>query len=768
MSSHNVDEMYVKVGVDTSEYDKKVEELSQSNEKLAEGLEDTEKQFEKTSKSSRENSKDIKNVTGEYQKLATGLGNVLSSLARFGAAAIAGTGIAAYTDKVAKMNLAIADSAKLRNEDYQTMIKWKYASSELRANPEAFQQEMLKVKDGINALNETGEAGMLQYFTEFGIEILDDELKARKIEDLLLDLSFAIDNKENKERVHLLGREYGLEEITNAFLLNSHRDVLEARARQEKKFVFSDKDLENLSEFDKNMTELKNHFNSLSNSVTANLVPALKKAQEAAIVFFEYLQKNPEVASALGIGAVAVGTVGVGAVLKKALGPRSSSSGPFKNPQEVYKVFVTNMDGEGGVGGGEGRRSGAASGLNKHLGAVTLAQNIQFAAEAYLKDKDKQEDPKLKESLLTKHKEEDYRRWMKAQGYAYFDRNPSKKSAEELQKISLIGAMGDEYGTDNILDLIKSNTSYLDRGMLGEVAPLKLEDVVKVFNENADKLNEIKETNKGLKSGNDLTKASNDWLKKISESPSLKSLDSVLRKVLSEADTNTYIEGVGHLMPGGVISGGREDRKKAAMQYFMRMGWTKEQAAGIVANLDRESGLDPRAVNPNETDSKGNKFSSYGIAQWNRERLDLFKRKFGKHVKDASFEEQLAFVQYELENTHHRARKALKSSDSVASSTEAITRHYEVPANMDQEISKRQAIARDLVGVDFNAWSNSLRIPNSRNTPAQAVASNSNIEVSIGDVMVQTTAETLSGVGQDMSEAIKARMTLGQLTTGAV
>ena len=732
MSSHNVDEMYVKVGVDTSEYDKKVEELSQSNEKLAEGLEDTEKQFEKTSKSSRENSKDIKGVTGEYQKLATGLGNVLSGLARFGAVALAGTGIAAYTHKVSKLNVELANTAKLHGESYQDVKKWQYTASELGGDPKAMTAAIERIKSGITLLDMKGDDSMIRFFSQFDVPFKDAETgKALPLNEILFNLSEAF-QKKDIEDVNQFAIEHGLEGLIEPLLLNTPEKVRETFKKQDDKFIFDDKDIENMREFNNNMAELKNHFDALSNSLVSKLLPSLIETQNGILEFIDQIE-------------------------------REGMKGVADDFSMVVKYALSNKD------------------------------------------------PEAKE-LIYKNGEEKLNRWIKEQGYKFLKSDPNNLSKDELEKISLVGTLSDKYGLDNVGKLLRENSTYQDRGMSNRVSLLSLEKTREAIEKGADQIREwdaIKDSLKSdpkllemeegwkrkfnespllkgllgksqggevsgkdvqleLKSGNELSKAGNDWLKKISESPVLKSIDTTLKRAFPEFDTNTYIEGLGYLGSDGVFSDASGDKKQQALSYFMGKGWTKEQAAGIVANLIRESGLDPQAVNPNETDSKGNKFSSYGIAQWNRERLDLFKRKFGKHAKDASFEEQLAFVQYELENTHHRARKALKSSDSVASSTEAITRHYEVPANMDQEISKRQAIARDLVGVDLNAWSNSLRIPNSRNTPAQAMASSSNIEVSIGDVMVQTTAETLSGVGQDMSEAIKARMTLGQLTTGAV
>lgn len=107
------------------------------------------------------------------------------------------------------------------------------------------------------------------------------------------------------------------------------------------------------------------------------------------------------------------------------------------------------------------------------------------------------------------------------------------------------------------------------------------------------------------------------------------------------------------------------EAEKEAMDFFTGLNtrpdgtgnpvYTEEQAAGIVANLTRESGMNEYAINPNDA---GAGKDSIGLGQWNRDRLDNlnsfaeargeteFEIVNGNRVP--SFRTQLAFVDHEL------------------------------------------------------------------------------------------------------------------------
>ena len=94
--------------------------------------------------------------------------------------------------------------------------------------------------------------------------------------------------------------------------------------------------------------------------------------------------------------------------------------------------------------------------------------------------------------------------------------------------------------------------------------------------------------------------------------------------------------------------------RQQALTYFIGAGWTPAQAAGIVANLEAESSLNPAAV--------GDGGKAYGIAQWHPDRQANFATTIGRDIRGSSFEDQLAFVHAELQTTEKRAGEALRAT----------------------------------------------------------------------------------------------------------
>lgn len=137
---------------------------------------------------------------------------------------------------------------------------------------------------------------------------------------------------------------------------------------------------------------------------------------------------------------------------------------------------------------------------------------------------------------------------------------------------------------------------------------------------------------------------------------------------------------------GGSLSAGDPGTVNAAMKFFMDKGWSREQAAGIVANLVAESGMRPGAV--------GDGGAAYGIAQWHPDRQANFQRWAGKNIQGSSFEDQLGFVHYEMtEGAEKAAGDRLRGTRTAGEAGDVVSRHYERPKFADAEASKRADLA---------------------------------------------------------------------------
>jgi hypothetical protein len=126
------------------------------------------------------------------------------------------------------------------------------------------------------------------------------------------------------------------------------------------------------------------------------------------------------------------------------------------------------------------------------------------------------------------------------------------------------------------------------------------------------------------------------------------------------------------LNTGSNIKGvGETGNAKEAVNFFVQKGWTREQSAGIVGNLQMESGADMK------TDSVGDAGKAYGIAQWHPDRQGLFKKTYGKDIREAGFKEQLEFVNWELNNNEIKAGEALRTAKSAQEAAIIFDAKYE-------------------------------------------------------------------------------------------
>lgn len=129
---------------------------------------------------------------------------------------------------------------------------------------------------------------------------------------------------------------------------------------------------------------------------------------------------------------------------------------------------------------------------------------------------------------------------------------------------------------------------------------------------------------------------------------------------------------------------------RQAMDYFVGQGWTAAQAAGIVANLQAESGLRPGAV--------GDGGRAYGIAQWHPDRQAAFQRFSGRAIQGSTFEEQLRFVQHELTRGGEvRAGNRLRNANSANEAGSIVSQYYERPADREGAATRRGRSAEQIL-----------------------------------------------------------------------
>lgn len=133
-----------------------------------------------------------------------------------------------------------------------------------------------------------------------------------------------------------------------------------------------------------------------------------------------------------------------------------------------------------------------------------------------------------------------------------------------------------------------------------------------------------------------------------------------------------------------------------AVRFFEARGYVREAAAGLVANLQAQSNLDPRTVGDN-----GN---AYGIGLWNPAQQAAFNRAIGVDIRESTLVQQLRFVDWELRNTRLPTGRKLAGSKTPMQAGELVYRDFGLsrPDGDDEgEARRRGAAAGAIYGAVF-------------------------------------------------------------------
>jgi len=141
------------------------------------------------------------------------------------------------------------------------------------------------------------------------------------------------------------------------------------------------------------------------------------------------------------------------------------------------------------------------------------------------------------------------------------------------------------------------------------------------------------------------------------------------------------------LVAGVDDPGDFDGRARRAFDFFVQSGWTKEQAAGLIASIEAESSFNPHGP-------AGDHGMAIGLCQWHPDRQENFRQQFGLDLRDAIFGQQLEFVNFELrQGTEKPAGARLVAAANAQDAGEIVSRFYERPNDPDGAVKRRRGAA---------------------------------------------------------------------------
>ncbi len=128
------------------------------------------------------------------------------------------------------------------------------------------------------------------------------------------------------------------------------------------------------------------------------------------------------------------------------------------------------------------------------------------------------------------------------------------------------------------------------------------------------------------------------------------------------------------------IAEGQRGLAERAMAYFMANGYSREQASGLVAQIEKESGFNVDAFN-----GAGGGEGAMGILQWRGDRIRRFRERYGRDPRGAPFDQQLEFMVWELNNSEGPAGAAIRGARTAGEAGSIASRLYVRPGVTEPE-----------------------------------------------------------------------------------
>lgn len=135
--------------------------------------------------------------------------------------------------------------------------------------------------------------------------------------------------------------------------------------------------------------------------------------------------------------------------------------------------------------------------------------------------------------------------------------------------------------------------------------------------------------------------------------------------------------------------GGALTPQAFAARAASALGLTPAQALAVAANAQRESGLNPGAVN-----LAGGGAGARGLFQWRGPRLKAFQAMFGKNPEQASIDEQLDFIRRDPEEQRSLKLALKRGGNSAMTLAESFSRNFERHGNVAEDVKRGQLAAQ--------------------------------------------------------------------------
>ena len=282
------------------------------------GADDAAKKSEKLESGLKDVEKQSESTGEKLDNLTKGITKTLKGIAGLAAVIAAGTGLLRLADEARKANDELNFLSQNLGMSADNLKAWQGAAAALGGSAQGMTNDMKSLNKSMNDFVIKGDTSLLPYFNTLGVSMVDAQGKIKDTDAVMLDLADSI-SKMNREQAFALGHDLGFDEGTINTLLQG-RDAMKQMVDYHKQMYTSNKqDLENSRKLSETQAKMSAHWQSMKLMLGNAVIPLLIKLSEVALRFFEFLQKHQKTVKNVFEGMAIILGVLLVPILSKAL-----------------------------------------------------------------------------------------------------------------------------------------------------------------------------------------------------------------------------------------------------------------------------------------------------------------------------------------------------------------------------------------------------------------------------------------------------------------
>ncbi|PHM61183.1 hypothetical protein [Xenorhabdus ishibashii] len=270
-------------------------DLNQSNQSLTKSTEIVGKTTKNTSNVVLSFSDKLSDASDKTQKMSKSVGGAVKALAGLFTTIFVSSGLAKLVSEVSQSNDQLHFLSKNLGMNADTIKKWQNVAEMSGGSADGMAATMSSLNKSLWDLVTVGDASILPFFNALGVGVVDSYGKIRNLDDILLDMADSL-SKLPRPQAYSIAKSMGLDEGTINLLLEG-KDAVQKKLDAQKNVVISTKEeLELNRQLREQNSVLGQQWEGLKTIVANYLIPRLLKLSTMVTGFLEYLNKNRETA----------------------------------------------------------------------------------------------------------------------------------------------------------------------------------------------------------------------------------------------------------------------------------------------------------------------------------------------------------------------------------------------------------------------------------------------------------------------------------------